>query len=160
MTMQPTSSRLPSDARAKIASALAACLADGTDLYTQTKTAHWNVKGPLFAPLHELFDSIAGTLASSNDEIAERAIVLGGLTQATARRAASASRVAEYPADVTDGLSHAGLLVERIGTYLDGLRGARGVADGLGDPDTVDLLTVTVEKFEKHAWFLHATLTR
>ena len=42
--MHPTSSRLPLKSRAKIAAALNASLADGVDLYTQTKVAHWNVK--------------------------------------------------------------------------------------------------------------------
>jgi starvation-inducible DNA-binding protein len=158
--MHQTSSRLPQKSRAKIADALNACLRDGVDLYTQTKVAHWNTKGPSFAVLHPLFDTFAGALAESNDEIAERAVVLGALTDATSRRAAATSRIPEYPADATDGLAHAEHLVERFGTYLDGLRSARGVAEELEDADTVDLLTGHVEAFEKHAWFLHATLER
>jgi starvation-inducible DNA-binding protein len=158
--MHPTSSRLPQKSRAKIAEALNACLRDGVDLFTQTKVAHWNTKGPSFAALHPLFDTFAGELASTNDEIAERAVVLGASADATARRAAATSRLPEYPADTSDGLAHAALLVERFGVYLDGLRAARTTAEELGDTDTVDLLTQAVTEFEKHAWFLHATLER
>jgi starvation-inducible DNA-binding protein len=158
--MRPTASRLPQKSRAKIADALNACLKDGVDLATQTKVAHWNTKGPNFASLHPLFDTFATALAATNDEIAERAVILGGLTDATARRASAESRVPEYPSDATDGLEHAALLVERFGTYVEGLRSARTVAEELGDTDTVDLLTQAVTDYEKHAWFLHATLER
>ena len=158
--MHPTASRLPPKSRAKIADALNACLRDGVDLATQTKVAHWNTKGPNFAALHPLFDTFASALAVTNDDIAERAVVLGGSTDATSRRAGAASRLPEYPADASDGLEHAALLVERFGTYVDGLRAARTVAEEFGDTDTVDLLTQAVTDYEKHAWFLHATLER
>ncbi len=49
------------------------------------------------------------------------------------------------------------LLADRIEAYLDGLRASRDLADGLGDGDTVDLLTQIVTEFEKNAWFLRAT---
>lgn len=158
--MHDTSSPLTAKSRQKIVAALAASLADGVDLFTQTKVAHWNVKGPHFATLHPLFETFADALAASNDEIAERAITLGGQTQATSRRVAAASRIAEYPVDATDGLAHAAALVERFGSYLEGLRAAREVADEHEDADTSDLLTQTISAFEKHAWFLHATRGR
>lgn len=156
--MHPTSSHLQPASRSRICAALLASLADGADLYTQIKTAHWNVKGPHFAALHPLFDTFAAAAQRFNDEIAERAVALGAMTGATARRVAKASRLAEYPADATDGLEHASHLVERFTTYLEGVRSAREVADDLGDVDTVDLLTEVASEFEKHAWFLHATL--
>ncbi len=158
--MHPTSSRLSADARARIVESLDLVLADGIDLFTQVKHAHWNVKGPHFASLHPLFETFAGSVAERNDEIAERAVTLGGVAHGTARRAAKASRLPEYGKDAADGLEHARLLVERFGAYLDGLRAARSVADEAEDLDTSDLLTGTIEEFEKHAWFLHATLAR
>jgi starvation-inducible DNA-binding protein len=156
--MHATSSRLPERSRAKIAAALNACLADGVDLASQTKVAHWNTKGPHFAALHPLFDTFAASVHETNDEIAERAVTLGALAAGSARVAAKRSRLAEYPADATDGLEHAANLAGRLGVYLDGLRAARKLADELGDVDTSDLLTGAIREFEKHAWFLHATL--
>ena len=158
--MHKTSSPLSPDARAKIAAALDAALNDGVDLYSQIKVAHWNVKGPHFATLHPLFETFADATAEANDEIAERAVALGALTSATTRRAAKASRVSELPVDNTDGLALVGLLVARFDEYLTGLRTAREVAAELGDGDTEDLVTQHVTAFEKHAWFLHATLAR
>ena len=160
MSMYRSPSKLPEEARARLVDALNARLADGLDLHSQIKVAHWNVKGPHFASLHPLFDSFASAAGEANDEIAERAVALGALTSATSRRSAQVSRVAELPIDKTDGLALVGLLVERFDAYLSGLRTAREVAAELGDGDTEDLLTQHVTAFEKHAWFLHATLAR
>ncbi len=158
--MHPTSSSLPAKSRAKLADALNACLRDGVDLYTQVKVAHWNTKGPHFAALHPLFDTFASELAAVNDDVAERAVTLGALADGTARRAAAGSHLPEYPAEATDALEHAQLLVERFGVWLVGLRSARDLAEELDDADTADLLTGPIRDFEKHAWFLHATLER
>lgn len=72
-------------------------LADTFDLYSQTKQAHWNVKGPDFFQLHELYDKLAGEVIEYVDLIAERATSLGGTALGTARMAVAASRLPEFP---------------------------------------------------------------
>jgi len=151
-------SRLPQEARGRIAEALAGALADGLDLHSQIKVAHWNVKGPHFAAFHPLFEGFATQLAGFNDEVAERAVTLGARVGGTARLVARASRLAELPAEVVRDLELAGLLADRFDAYLDGVRVARGVAEQAGDQDTQDLLTGVVEAFEKNGWFLRASL--
>lgn len=153
-------SPLAADARGRIAEALAATLADGLDLHSQIKVAHWNVKGPHFAALHPLYETFATTLAGFNDEVAERAVTLGALVRGTARHVAQASRVPEYPDAAVRDLDTVRHLSERIDAYLVGVRKARDVADAGKDQDTVDLLTGVVNEFEKNAWFLKATLER
>jgi starvation-inducible DNA-binding protein len=156
--MYTSPSRLPEDARSTVAQALNARLADGLDLHSQIKVAHWNIKGPQFAALHPLFETFALSLANHNDAIAERAVTLGARAYGTARHVASRSRLPEYPQDTTRDLEHVRLLAERFEQYLEGVRDARGVAEKHGDTDTVDLLTGIVSEFEKHAWFLRASL--
>lgn len=156
--MKNTPSHLSSDARKKMSDALRAVLTDGLDLYTQLKVAHWNIKGALFTSLHPLFDAFATDQAGNNDEIAERIRTLGHLAVGTARHVAKNSRLADYPQETTKDLEHVQLLTERIGKHLEGMRAARDVAKQVEDEDTFDLLTGMVEQFEKHAWFLHATL--
>lgn len=156
--MYRTASTLPEGARAEIAEALNHRLADGVDLLSQIKVAHWNVKGPLFAALHPLFDIFATRLAVHNDTVAERAVVLGATARGTVREAARRSTIPDYPADTTRDLDHVRLLAERIDAYLAGLRSARAVAERHEDLDTVDLLTEIVTEFEKHGWFLRASL--
>lgn len=55
-------------------------------------------------------------------------------------------------------MDHVKLLAERIEKYLEGVRTSRAVGEKLGDTDTVDLLTGIVTEFEKHVWFLRASL--
>jgi starvation-inducible DNA-binding protein len=98
------------------------------------------------------------SLAEHNDEIAERAVTLGGLAYGTARHVAKASRLAEYPQETTRDMEHVRLLAERFEVYLEGLRESRKVAEQNRDTDTVDMLTAITTEFEKHAWFLRASL--
>jgi starvation-inducible DNA-binding protein len=156
--MYKSPSHLPEDARVKIADTLNARLADGLDLHSQIKVAHWNIKGPQFAALHPLFESFAISLANHNDAVAERAVTLGAKAYGTVRHAAKASKLPEYPQDTTRDMEHVKLLADRIEAYLEGTRASRAVGETLGDTDTVDLLTGIITEFEKHAWFLRASL--
>ena len=156
--MYQSPSNLSQEARTAIAQALNAVLADGLDLHSQIKVAHWNIKGPQFASLHPLFEEFALSLASHNDEFAERAVTLGAQVYGTVRHAAQTSKLPEYPQDTRRDLEHVKLLAERFELYLGRLREARGRADEHKDIDTVDLLTGTITEFEKHAWFLRASI--
>jgi starvation-inducible DNA-binding protein len=156
--MYASPSKLSKDARERIAASLNQCLVDGIDLHSQIKVAHWNIKGPHFAALHPLFDGFATTLAAHNDTMAERAVALGVQVLGTARHVAKASRLPEYPQQTTRDLEHVRLLAARFETYLGGLREARAVAEEHGDTDTVDILTGIVTEFEKHTWFLLASI--
>lgn len=156
--MYRSPSHLPEEARSKIAETLNARLSDGLDLHSQIKVAHWNIKGPQFAALHPLFETFATSLALHNDTFAERAVTLGAKAYGTVRHAARTSKLPEYPQETTRDMEHVKLLAERFETYLDGLRESRSIAEQHGDTDTVDLFTQVVTEFEKHVWFLRATL--
>ncbi len=156
--MYQSPSNLAPDVRSKVAALLDARLADGLDLHSQIKVAHWNVKGPQFPSLHPLFETFATGLAAFNDAVAERAVTLGGRAHGTTRVVAATSSIAEYPSETTRDLEHVRLLAERFDQFLDGLRRSRAVTDELGDVDSTDLLTEIISTFEKHAWFLRASL--
>jgi starvation-inducible DNA-binding protein len=149
---------LSESARARIAASLNERLLDGLDLHSQIKVAHWNVKGPHFAALHPLFETFAVGLALHNDSVAERAVTLGAQVRGSARQVAKGSRLPDYPETASRDLEHVKLLAERIEGYLEGVRQSRALADELKDTDTVDLLTAIITEFEKHAWFLRASL--
>lgn len=156
--MYKSPSPLSEDVRRRIADTLNARLADGLDLHSQIKVAHWNIKGPQFASLHPLFETFAVSLAAHNDSIAERAVTLGGRAYGTVRHVAKASSLPDYPQETTRDLDHVRLLAERIERYLEGARASRSVGEEVKDTDTVDLLTGIITEFEKHAWFLRASL--
>ena len=89
--MYPTRNDLPDNIRKAAIQLLQSRLADVVDLGTQAKQAHWNVKGPNFIALHELFDSVASDVANYTDLIAERITALGGIAEGTAAVAAERS---------------------------------------------------------------------
>ncbi|NNB88513.1 MULTISPECIES: DNA starvation/stationary phase protection protein Dps [Corallococcus] len=158
MALYKSPSPLSEQARTAISATLNERLADGLDLHSQIKVAHWNIKGPQFAALHPLFETFAVSLANHNDSIAERAVTLGGRAYGTSRHVGKTSRLPDYPQETSRDLEHVKLLAERIEVYLGGLRESRTAVEGLKDTDTVDLFTGIITEFEKHAWFLRASL--
>jgi len=104
--MYDTDNDIALKTRVEVCGLLNQRLADAIDLQTQMKQAHWNVKGPNFIGLHELFDDIDEAVEEYVDLIAERIVQLGGIAQGTARVAASRSHLDEYPLDIADGAAH------------------------------------------------------
>jgi starvation-inducible DNA-binding protein len=137
---------------------LDARLADAIDLGLQVKHAHWNVKGPHFISLHELFDKIAENVEEHVDTIAERITALGGMAHGTLATVARATSLAAYPAETTEGAAHVAALAGALGDFGKKVRKAIGETDDLGDADTADLFTQVSRDVDKHLWFLEAHL--
>lgn len=154
----PTRIDLPENARSQIVDLLNQTLAATLDLKTQTKQAHWNVKGKDFYQLHELFDEMASEMEEYVDMVAERVTALGGTALGTARLASEASILAEYPLDAVDGEEHVTALAERYAAYGKHVREAIDQTDNLGDADTADLYTEISRTIDKRLWFLEAHL--
>jgi starvation-inducible DNA-binding protein len=151
-----THNDLPDDVRQEMIQLLNAQLADTFDLFSQTKQAHWNVKGPDFIQLHELYDELAAKLLDFVDMIAERATALGGVATGTARMAASASRLAEFTAAPVSGPESIHMLVERYAALARSSRQAIDQSDQAGDMDTNDLFIEISRELDKSLWFLEA----
>lgn len=147
---------LSEELRAKVAEILNQTLAATLDLKTQTKQAHWNVKGMDFYQLHLLFDEMAGELEEYVDMVAERITALGGVAMGTARIAAAESILPEYAFDAISGPEHVTALADRYGAYAKHVRDAIDTTDGLGDADTADLYTEISRTIDKRLWFLEA----
>jgi len=156
--MFKTKNDLPEASRVKLVELLNARLADCTDLQTQTKQAHWNVKGPNFIALHELFDKINEDVEEYVDEIAERVVQLGGVAEGTARMVAKRSVLPEYPASIHDGLSHVDALSSALAAFGKVARQAIGEANALEDFDTADIFTEVSRGIDKWLWFVEAHL--
>src|SRR6516162_10292653 len=156
--MFKTKNDLPEATRSKVVELLNARLADCIDLQTQTKQAHWNVKGPHFIALHELFDKINEEVEDYVDDIAERAVQLGGVAEGTARMVAKRSSLAEYPAKAVDGHSHVEALSSALAAFGKAARKAIDTANEIGDLDTADLFTEISRGTDKWLWFVEAHL--
>jgi starvation-inducible DNA-binding protein len=131
-------------------------LAETLDLAYQTKQAHWNVKGRNFYSLHLLFDQLHGQLLSYVNDLAERAVTLGGQAHGTIRAATSATRLNEYPLEARASHIHLDALVDRYGEYTSRIRKAVREADRLNDKDTADLYISVSRAMDKALWMLTA----
>jgi starvation-inducible DNA-binding protein len=153
-----TRNDLAPSVRKSVIPLLQASLADSIDLFTQVKQAHWNVKGPHFIALHELFDKVAEIVEEHGDILAERITALGGRADGTARIAAAQSRLVEYPTDLTDGAQHVTAVADRLAGFGKAARAAIDRAAELGDADTADVFTEISREIDKQLWFVEAHL--
>ena len=153
-----TRNDMPEEARQDMIALLNQHLADLSDLYSQTKQAHWNVRGMNFIALHKLFDELAEAQTEHIDTIAERAGALGGLATGTIRQAAKNSRLAELDHDLSDSTKMLKALAERYSDYGRMVRQAIEVAEQADDMGTSDIFIALSQLLDKQLWFIEAHL--
>src|SRR5688500_13314175 len=141
MKLHNTKIDIAKDKREKLIGILNQSLADAADLKSQAKQAHWNVKGPNFIALHELFDQVATEMDTHVDDLAERVTTLGGTAMGTVRLAAENSSLSEYPHEISDGTAHVDALSSAMADFGKKVRSNIDVSDEMGDKDTADLYT-------------------
>lgn len=154
--MHETKNDLAKEKKEKVIEILNARLADVIDLKTQAKQAHWNVKGPHFIGLHELFDQVSIAAEAHTDLIAERITALGGTAYGTARVVAQNSSLSEYPLEIVDGTAHVDALSTAMADFGKKVRKGIDETDELGDKDTADLFTEVSRETDKLLWFVEA----
>ena len=154
----PTKNSVPAGARTKAIVLLNQALADLGDLYSQTKQAHWNVRGKSFYEHHLLFDTMADSAEEHWDDVAERAVQLGGYARGTVRMAAGASQLPEWPESISSEAEFVKAVAERFALVANSIRAAIATSADLGDADTADLFTEISRKLDKSLWMLEASL--
>ncbi len=156
ITMNPTKHGLDPETRSSAIDLLNARLADVIDIELQAKQAHWNVKGPNFIGLHELFEEVAVAAAKFKDEIAERAVTLGGVAVGTVQAAVERTTLPPYPIEAQDWHSHVDCVSSALARFGSALRQGIEDADQLGDAVTADLLTEVAQAIDKYMWLVEA----
>ncbi|ANN77732.1 Dps family protein [Bordetella flabilis] len=143
--------------RAAIAGELSKLLADSYTLYLMTHNFHWNVTGPLFNTLHQMFMAQYTEAWNALDGIAERIRALGHYAPGTYREYAALSSIQE-PSDVPAALDMVRMLVTGNESVAKTARAAFEKADAANDQPTADLLTQRLDIHEKNAWMLRSLL--
>jgi starvation-inducible DNA-binding protein len=133
-------------------------VATASDLVSQLKLAHWNVVGPEFIALHELFDKQADLVRGYVDEFAERVRALDGEAAGTVRQAAEATALEEFPHGEASATRIVQALTERFEMFSALLTQAIREADEAGDLTTQDLYIEVQREIDRNAWFLRAHL--
>ena len=154
--MHKTKNDLPEKVRTQVITLLQERLAEAVDLVSHAKQAHWNVKGPDFIALHELFDQVYGHAGEHADLLAERIVQFGGTAEGTIRVAAKRSHLPEYPLNTTDGKEHVEMLSRSLAYFGETIRKAINQADEIGDQGTADLFTEISRSVDKDLWFVEA----
>lgn len=154
--MHKTKIDIAENTRKAAIEALQARLADAVDLVTQAKQAHWNVKGPSFIALHDLFEKVAEDGRDHADLIAERITALGGVAEGTAAAAAERSALPRYPLDIADGSAHVEALSTALAAFGKAARAAIDATAEMGDQVTADLFTEVARGVDKNLWLVEA----
>jgi starvation-inducible DNA-binding protein len=143
--------------RANIAASLSGMLADSYILYLKTHNFHWNVTGPMFQALHNLFMAQYTEQWNALDLIAERIRALGHPAPGSYKRFVELSSIQEE-----DGVPSAIDMIRQLVAGQEAVartaRAAFKVADAADDQPTADLLTQRMEVHEKNAWMLRVLL--
>ncbi len=163
--MQPTHNTLSENIRVRSVELLNKHLAAAIDLHAQVKQAHWNVRGPAFIAIHELFDFIAThklfdkistNVANYSGLITERVGGLGGTAYGTIQVAAERSYLIPYPLGIANETQHIFAISGSMAAFGQSLREAIGQATTFGDADTADLFTEVSRGIDHQLWFVES----
>ena len=143
--------------QAKLIELLNRRLADAIDVQLQSRQTYWNVKGPHFMALRELFDKVAQGVEEYADLIAEHIVQLGGMAEGTAHAVARRSSLDEYRLSMADGNGHIDALTATLSSFGKHARYASEQATELKDVDTSDIFTEIARGIDKWLWFIETS---
>jgi starvation-inducible DNA-binding protein len=150
---------IPAQQRAAIAHGLSRLLADTYVVYLKTHSFHWNVEGPMFQTLHQMFMEQYTETWNAVDLIAERIRSLGEYAPGTYQEYSKLARIKE-----TEGVPKAEemvrLLIEAQQAIVRTAREVLPIVEEANDQPTLDLLTQRMQVHEKNAWMLRSLLKK
>ena len=144
--------------RAAIAAGLSRLLADTYTLYLTTHNFHWNVTGPMFNTLHQMFMVQYTELWAAVDPIAERIRSLGHPAPGSYAQFGKLASIADAPATPPKALDMVRILVQGHEAVARTARALFPTADKASDEPTADLLTQRLTVHEQTAWMLRSLL--
>ncbi len=155
--MSRKNNALPEEQQAKLIEMLNRRLADAIDLQLRSRQAYWNVKGPHFMALRELFDKVTQGVEEYANLIAERIVQLGGKAEGTALTVAGRSSLDGYRLSSADGNSHIDALSTTLTDFGKHARYASDQATELKDADTAAIFTEIARGLDKWLWFVETS---
>jgi len=144
--------------RQAIAAGLAHLLADTYTLYLTTHNFHWNVTGPMFNTLHQMFMVQYTELWNAVDPVAERIRSLGHTAPGSYAQFAALTSLADAPGSPPKALDMVRVLVHGHEAVARTARAIVPLAQKSGDEPTADLLTQRLTVHEQAAWMLRSLL--
>lgn len=143
-------------AREDSARALKVLLGESYALYVKTHGYHWNVTGPRFNSLHNMFEEQYTELWTALDEIAERIRALGHFAPGS-----SSEMMSEATIQPDNGVPDADAMIANLARGHEAVAKAAKagieIAEKNGDAVTADLFTQRATVAEKTAWMLRSS---
>jgi starvation-inducible DNA-binding protein len=155
--MQPNLG-LSDDSRAAALRLLGTLLADVYVLATRTRNYAWNVVGPQFQDLHQLFLAQYRELDERSDQVAQRIRALGGLAPGTLAEFLQHTRLREEPGRQPPAKEMDALLLADHEAVVRHLRADLAACDRIQDRGSSALLTEWLDRHERLAGTLRAFL--
>lgn len=146
----------PQQPRSKAVALLNRHLAAAIDLHALVKQAHWNVRGPTFSAIHEVFEKVANVIEEYSDMIADRAATLGGAAEGTVQTAAERSYLEPYRLGVADTAEHIAAVTVALASFSDSLQIAIDQSYAFGDIETSDLFTEVSRGIDYQLWLVES----
>jgi len=157
-TLESIDIGITKDERHKIIDLLQTTLSNQHVIYMKLRNFHWNLQGPRFSPLHELFQEHYEAMETSIDETAERIRMLGGIPHGSMKTFVETSTLSEAPSELIDGEAAIKALVSDREEAIKATRKAIDAISELGDEGTADMLVAQIRSHEKIAWMLRSFL--
>lgn len=154
--MQKTHNTLSEEIRVQSVELLNLHLAAAIDLHAQMKQAHWNVRGPGFIAIHELFDRVSTEVENFSDLLAERAAGLGGTANGTIQVAVKNSFLVHYPLGVADEAKHLFAVSAALAAFGGSIIEAIAKSTEIEDPTTADLFTEISRGIDLQLYFVES----
>ncbi len=156
--MYRSSINLSLRSREKAARLLNSRLADAIDLAMQIKHAHWNVRGPNFIALHDMFDRLHVEFLGHADTLAERATSLGATADGRLVSVTKRTTLPAYPNNAEGDADHLAAIAAGLAQFGGLVRVAIGETARLEDIDTSDVFTEISRAADKALWLIEAHL--
>lgn len=154
--MQKTHNTLTENIRGQSIELLNKHLAAAIDLHGQLKLAHWNVRGPAFIAIHELFDKVAAKVEEFSDMFAERTGALGGVAKGGTKNVLEKSFLRPYPVEIADEKTHVEAVSQALAAFGESVREAIDQSADYGDAITADLFTNIGRDLDQQLWFVES----
>ena len=156
MKLEKTHNSLTENIRGQSIDLLNKNLAAAIDLHGQLKLAHWNVRGPAFIAIHELFDKVSAEVEEFSDMLAERTGALGGVAKGGIKMVAETSYLKPYPVEIADEKTHVESVSKALAQFGESIRESIDEADDFGDKITADLFTQIGRGIDQQLWFVES----
>jgi starvation-inducible DNA-binding protein len=144
--------------RAAISTGLSRLLADTYTLYLTTHNFHWNVTGPMFNSLHDMFMTQYTELWNAVDPIAERIRALGHVAPGSYAEFGKLSSLPDAPSEPPKAMTMVRILMEGHEAVARTARSLLPVVEAASDEPTTDILVQRLTVHEQTAWMLRSLL--